>query len=562
MTDSRRDRVDQRLEHMKSERACHESTWKDLRDNFMPARGRFDGETAKDRSKVRLPNNRPIIAARTLGSGLHAGLTSPARPWLKSAIQDDDLNEYGPVKEWLALVDQRALATFARSNLYQALPTMYAEYGTVGTMCALPFESQATVVRFEPYTVGTYHLARNAEGVFDTLYRIFPMTVRQVVSRFGESNVSPEVKRMWGNEKRREEKVQVLHTVEPEGDEFASCYWELERKDGPHGGRLKKARFAANPILAATWEHVWGETYASACPGMLALGDAKALQVDERNKARAIERHHNPPMQGPGTLRNSGISLAPGSMNWVDMAQATGQNGYIRPVHDFRPDLNGLHDNLTREERRIDQAYFVDLFLMLTLDERNQRATAEEIRAKYDEKVLALGPTLEQANAMLRTLYNWQFDVMMRQSRPIWEGRLEGTPLLPPPPRELADSGAEILPEFVSALQQAQRAQTLQGIERFMSMAGTVAQFTGAAPAKVDFDQVLDEYGSGLSVPPKIVRDDEEVAAMRDAEAQQAQMQQMAAMAPALKQGADAAATLAQAQPAEGSLLSALAGGL
>jgi hypothetical protein len=562
MADSRRDRVDARLEHMRQEFAQLEPLFKELRDNFMPSRGRFAGEQIKDRIRHRLPNSTPLFAARTLGSGLHAGLTSPARPWLKSAIQDDDLAEYGPVKEWLALVDQRTLATFARSNLYQALPAMYTEYGTVGTMCGVLFDDPDTVIRVEPYTVGSYKLARNAQGVYDTLYRCFPMTVRQVVTRFGEKAVSPEVLRMWKNEQRREEKVQILHTLEPEGQEWASCYWEAERKDGPRDGLLKRARLPSNRILAASWEGVWGETYASSCPGMLALGDAKALQVDERSKARAIERHHNPPMQGPGSLRGGGISLAPGAMNWVDVAQATGQNGHIRPVHDFRPDLAGIMDNLGRGEGRVNQAYFVDLFLMLTLDERAQRATAEEIRAKYDEKVLALGPTLENGNAMLRTLYNATFQVMVDQSRPIWEGRLDGTPLLPPPPREIADSGVEILPEFVSALQQAQRAQALQGIERFMSMAGTVAQFTGKPPEKADFDQILDEYASGLSVPPKIVRDDEEVAAMREAEAQAAQMQQMAAMAPALKDAATAATSLAQTQPAEGNLLAALGGGL
>lgn len=558
-TESPRELVEKRRAHLESERREIEPLWRELRDAFAPGRGRFNDEKPTDRRKVRLPNNKPVIAARTLGSGLHAGLTSPARPWLKSSIQDDGLAEWGPVKEWLALVDERMLGLFARSNLYQALPSMYLEYGTFGTMNALGFESPGSGLRFEPYTVGTCWIARDGEGTVDTLYRCFPMTVRQCVERFGENALHVDVRRMWANPDQREHKVEVLHVVEPDGaGGWASCYYDAKRKDGPRNGMMKRARFAVNPILSATWETLVGETYAAACPGMIALGDARALQVDERDKAQALQLHHKPPLQGPPMA--AGVSRVPGAYNVVDMMQATGQNGAIRSLYDFKPDIGGLLDNIARLQDRIDQAFFVDLFLMLTLDDRSQRATAEEIRARYDEKVLALGPTLEQANGMLRQLHAFTFDFMVRQSQPIWEGRLDGEPMLPPPPKEM--EGAEILPEFVSALQMAQRAQRLQGIERFASFATSIAQITGEFPDKFDPDQALDEYAAGLGVPPEIVRDDEEVAAIREGKAQAKKMEQMAAMAPALKQGADAVAGLAQAQPAEGNLLASLAQGL
>lgn len=558
-TESHRELVDKRRAHLETERREIEPLWRELRDAFLPGRGRFNDEKPADRRKVRLPNNKPVIAARTLGSGLHAGLTSPARPWLKSSVQDDALSEWGPVKAWLATVDERMLGLFARSNLYQTLPAMYQEYGTFGTMAALAFESPASGLRFEPYTVGTYWIARDGEGVVDTLYRCFPMTVRQCVERFGYDALHLEVRRMWDNPAQRENKVEILHAVEPDGmGAWSSCYYDAKRKDGPRGGLLKKARFATNPILSATWETVVGETYASTCPGMIALGDARALQVDERDKAQALQLHHKPPLQGPNLM--AGISRAPGAYNVVDALQATGQSGAIRSLYEFQPDIRGLLDNIARLESRIDQAYFVDLFLMLTLDERAQRATAEEIRAKYDEKVLALGPTLEQANGMLRQLHALTFDFMVRQSQPIWEGRLDGEPMLPPPPKEM--EGAEILPEFVSALQMAQRAQRLQGLERYAAAAGNIAALTGAKPDKFNEDQWLDEYAAGLGIPPGVNHDDDTVAAMREEQAQQAQMQQMAAMAPALKQGADAVAGLAQTQPAEGNLLAALAQGV
>src|SRR3546814_7582179 len=107
---------------------------------------------------------------------------------------------------------------------------------------------------------------------------------------------------------------------------------------------------------------------------MTSRGAARALQIDEKDKSRAIQRAHNPPMQGPAV--NGGVSLTPGAYNEIGLAQTQHQG--IRSVYDFKPDIGGLLDNIGRRERRINTAYFVDLFLMLTLDERAQRATAED----------------------------------------------------------------------------------------------------------------------------------------------------------------------------------------
>src|SRR3546814_18691468 len=89
-----------------------------------------------------------------------------------------------------------------------------------------------------------------------------------------------------------------------------------------------------------------------------------------------------------------------------------------------------------------------------------------------------------------------------------------------------------------------------------------MAQFLGKPPEKFDADQAMDEYGAGLGVAPTIVRDDEEVAAMRAAAQQAERMQQMAAMAPAAKDVATAVKTTAETQPAENGPAAALSGAL
>jgi hypothetical protein len=98
--------------------------------------------------------------------------------------------------------------------------------------------------------------------------------------------------------------------------------------------------------------------------------------------------------------------------------------------------------------------------------------------------------------------------------------------LLPPPPQEL--SGMKLRVEYISIMAQAQKLVGIGGIERFMGFAGQVAQFKADALDKIDVDQALDIYGDMTSIPPGIVRPDEDVAQIRDQRAQAAQAQQQA----------------------------------
>src|SRR3546814_20411643 len=74
---------------------------------------------------------------------------------------------------------KRIMSGYAKANLYQALPFLYGEYGTFGTMAGLVVEDERTLFRVEPFTVGQYYLARSDRGEYDTLGREFSMTVRQ-----------------------------------------------------------------------------------------------------------------------------------------------------------------------------------------------------------------------------------------------------------------------------------------------------------------------------------------------------------------------------------------------
>jgi hypothetical protein len=225
------------------------------------------------------------------------------------------------------------------------------------------------------------------------------------------------------------------------------------------------------------------------------------------------------------------------------------------------PRIDGLMEDIQELRNEINKAMFVDTFLMLANDARAQPPTAEEIRARETERMLMLGPVVERGGTeIFQPSFDRVFAIMVRRSMPYWTGVLNGEPMLPPPPPELA--GVALKVELISILAQAQKAVSLSGIERLAGFVGQMAQAQAAigvqptAQDKLDVDQSIDEYAQALGTSPNIVRSDEEVAQLRDARAQaQAKQQQMAAaeqQANTLATGAGAAQKLSQTPIAGG----------
>src|SRR6266850_1681778 len=142
------------------ERTSFESHWRELGDYILPRRTRFfiTDKNRGERRSQKIIDSTATFAARTLRSGMHAGLTSPARPWMKLTVPDPDLAEFGTVKEWLHTVTQRMLTLFAKSNLYNVLPMVYGDMGVfaIGAMAVL--DDTRDLFRCYSYPVGSYWL--------------------------------------------------------------------------------------------------------------------------------------------------------------------------------------------------------------------------------------------------------------------------------------------------------------------------------------------------------------------------------------------------------------------
>jgi hypothetical protein len=533
---NRRQRILARKSALWTERSSWITHWREISDYQQPRAGRF---VASDRNKGdkranHILDNTAVFGARTLAAGLMSGITSPARPWFRLEIKDKDLMESGPVKAWLHDVASLLRGIFAASNTYRSLHSLYEELGLFGTGTSVLLPDFDNVVHHYPLTVGEYALATDAKGNVNTLAREFQMTVEQMAMQFGKENLSTTVRNLF-DKGSYDAWVDVVHLVEPRRERdvrkldgankrFASYY--IEPGQDNFDKFLSESGFNRFPALAPRWVVTGNDVYGTS-PGMECLGDVKQLQHQQLRKGQAIDYQVNPPLQVPSKYKEAHKARLPGGVFYVD---SVGQQGGVKSAYEVNLNLQHLMLDIQDVRERIRSAYYADLFLMLANDNRSG-ITATEVAERHEEKLLMLGPVLERLhNELLSPLIDITFEYAREAG------------ILPEAPPEL--EGMELSVEFISVLAQAQRAVATQGMDRLLGTIGNMAAIKPEVLDKIDFDQVVDDYGDAYGVNPKIIVPDDTVAALRQQRAAAMQAQQAAATAPQVVDSAKTASEI------------------
>lgn len=541
---------------LKELRRPYEAHFRELGEYFMPRRSRFSAgkdHQSSERVNKKIINSRPRLALRTMQSGVHAGITSPARPWFRLIPDDPGMREYGPVKEHLHVAQREMRQLLQSSGLYTVLHILWGDLGLYGYDAAILEDDDQHGIYGQALVPGEYWLGANARGMVDTLYREYRMTVKQIVGKFVYRNdpmndpdwsvVSNTIKNMW-DKNSYGEKVPVRHLIMPRHERdsrsplasdkpIMSTYWE----DAESSKLLGDLGYDVNPILASRWDVEGTDTYGTS-PAMDALPDAKELQRKERDKAEAVRRMNRPPMNAPVEMRNSPFSLMPEAVNYM----ADPSKGLV-PAYQVTPPIAELRNDIADSENRIDEAMYANLFLMIARLDRRE-ITAREIDERHEEKLLGLGPVLErQHREKLATLIRRTYNKVVDMGK------------VPPLPPEMEGTGVQV--DYISTLGQAMKAVATGGMERLYGFVGNLSAVDGSVLDKLDNDTAVDEYADMVGVPGNVVRSKEETDKIRKQRAEQVQAQQAAdraqQMADTAKSGAQAASVLAEAgQPRGG----------
>lgn len=507
---------------LKQIRSEYEPDWRELGSYFAPHMVRIDDNTKTRKSKWhKIINNTCRTAARTLASGMQSGLTSPARPWFRLGIEDWELSENARVREWLDDSTSRLQTVFRRSNFYNTSHTMYGVLGIFGTAGQLQTQDFEDIIHFRSLMTGRYWVGINHKGSVDRVVIMSRMTVYQMVESFGYENCDPQTKGSYDKSDYFIErdvwiaifpnpfaKSKSAHLIQASNEKpFVSVYWV-----NGHSHPLKTSGYDRFPCQVPRWETTDDEPWGVGV-GMDAIGDTKAVQLKEREKAKGLQKIVNPPTSAPNEMRQGQypVSGLPGGVTY--RPPSTNADA-IQPLYQVNLPLQYLIQDIQVDEHRINRAFYADLFLMLANSDRRQM-TATEVAERHEEKLIQLGPVVERlGNEYLDPCIERAFEILQHHEQ------------LPPPPEEI--QGMPLKVEYIGMLAQAQQQVGVGAIERFLGFTGTIAQYNPDVLDKIDFDQTVDEVGTVLGVPSRIIVGDDAVAQKREARAQQqAQAQQM-----------------------------------
>ena len=544
---------------LQTERSTWMSRWRDITEYLLPFAGRYftQDRNRGDKSFNSIYDSTATRALRILAAGMMSGMTSPARPWFRLAVMDDDLMERQSVKLWFSRLEALMRTVFAKSNTYRSLHSMYEELGAFATAVNIIEPAFKSVIWNTSLTAGEYAIAVDSERRVDTMYREYEMTVAQIIEefvyddqtkKFDWSRVTPAVKNLWDLGKGYDSWRPVLHVIEPRliadrdtrtylralpaNMPWRSCYLEMDMPDD--GKVLRESGFEEAPLLGVRW-HTRGRDIYGNGPAFEALGDIKQLQHEQLRKGQGIDYMTNPPIGIPGTAKGREIDRMPGGVSHLG---AAGSNERSHNLFDVKLDLNDLREDIVDVRRRINEAFYADLFLMISNDQRREPVTAREIAERHEEKLLMLGPVLERLHdEMLSPLITTTFMRIVRA------GLLRGA-LKPPPELQ----GMDLQIEFVSTLAQAQKAVGLASVDRLLGTLALIAQGSQDLSVwdNINKDEVVDKYADMLAVDPSLIVSSDQVAVVRADRAKQQAAAQQAAAAPQL---AMAAKNLSQANP-------------
>ena len=516
MAKTKMDRLVQCFADLEREGEDTKSHCQEISKVLLPRRGSFLDENDKDnkRDKYReIIGAEGLLANRTLSAGLYTGLINPYTVWAKANLRDQDLVKWGPVKNWLDKATKKVMQALLGTNFYRSTFSLLGELGGFGTIAQMIEPDDDTILRFTPFTMGQYYIARGYTGKVNTFARTFKQTASQMVEHFGRDAVTSAVKSAWDRSDYTST-FEVTHVIKPndEYDEdafasnrkmFSSSYWQTGESNF-----LRESGYDEFPIISTVWEERPGDTYGG-CPGMDALGTVKMLQALEVDKLRALKREVDPPLIASPGLRNQEKNLVPGGVTY----DSNITDAWMRPVYTTSVNLANLGGVIGEVRSEIQRLFFSDLFFLITQTSKEQTAT--EVLRREQEKLWMLGPmTSRFTDDFLKPIFFKTFQRLLDGGH------------IPEPPPEI--QGQELELDYLGPIAQAQQASGLGPIEQMASFIGNLSAVKPEALDRISIDDTIELYGEKLGVDSRMITPIQLAESIRQQRMQQqAQAQQI-----------------------------------
>jgi hypothetical protein len=526
-------------EQIKENRKAMDGRWKEIAQyvNYEMNWGEEPDGKQKPEDAARVYDSTASKASNILADGIQGYSFARNQAWFKVALEG--VEETGAEESaWLQYVEKGMYRQIQRSNFY--------EEGRVFVKCAADFGTavmtrEDDVARRMP-VYKTQHLNRcsideNSFGEADVLFREFWMDAFKAAETFGKDRLTKGIKEAYDNGKMKQWKfTQAILPVgrygidagkPPEGKTYYTVYWaDVDRENA-----LRDGYYQLEPFFCWGWSrNMDGGVWGAGNPGSTSLSDIKEANSVRGDLSRLEQQMGRPPLKASEGL-NGRINLRPNGVT------------SLRPGEDFAfmqniGDPKGMMEDLQGLRKAINEAYYTDFFLILSMNMEKQK-TATEVAGIQGEKAALMSAfygrlTSEFLEPLLEDLFLLE----------LASGRA------PPPPETLMHPESLRL-DMISPLAQMQRRYLSLGSGQ-QALAGilALAEVNPQVLDNFDMDRYVRLMADAYAMDKRVIVDEEDVARIRKARAQQqAEMQQRAMQMQGLDVGSKALGNMAKLPP-------------
>lgn len=484
------------------------------------------------------------------------------------------VDSYPQVQRWLQDSQTVMYSAFNRSNFYDEVPQLISDGATTGTAHLIVEEDVgAAQIVFKVPHFRECFIAENQWGKVDTNYRVYKMTLRQMVQKFGMATMlraDDNFERMYQNNMHAEQ--DILHAVYPRADyqpgriDARNKAWEsvwVYRKGGKildYGSGTVKSEMAEGvtevarggydtmPTITWRWWKNDDELYGRGPAHDAFVAIAKANQMGRTNLITAHQAAE-PPLIAYADMRNS-IQRGPSGITYLENNRGDIRARAPMPLYTGVQQLPFTVEYQDRERQVINDHFYVGVFMMmsqLAAAGQSERMVAAQVAELQGEKAAILGTRVGRLQSEL-------FDPLIYRVYSIEAaaGRI------PTPPDILLDSmHGPVEVQYLGPLSQAQtRLTKVRAIQTGFGILQNLAQFNPTVIDAVDCDAAAREAMDAVGFPVSLYRQPREIAAIRQQRNKMQQQERTAENFPKIARGA---ASLSKA-PESGSLVQKLLG--
>lgn len=523
-------------QQLASERNVYDNHCKEVAELILPRQDEFFREKSPEGEK----RNSKIIdsasqeALNKFAAAMESILTPRASKWHKLGVKSKALKDNQEVTEYLDEVNdilfEKRYATTA--NYASQQHEAYMSLGAFGTAVMMTEDNPETRgIRYSTSHISEHYFMEDASKNIDTDYRLYRLTARQAMMRFGEENLPKNIVEAF--EKNPTEKFEFIHCVMPNNDrkfskkDFKSFKFSSFHIAVADAHLISEGGFRTFPYHISRYVTAPNEKYGRS-PGMTALSEIKMLNAMRKSDLRARHMATDPPVL---TASERGLRkplIKPSAVNYGAL-DANG-NPLVKPyMNGARVDVS--NDAMSKSHEIINDIFLVTLFQILV---DTPQMTATEVLQRAQEKGALLSPTAgRQQSEALGPMIEREIDLLSFSGE------------LPPMPDALVDAGGEFEIQYTAPLNVLQKAGEAAAATQIVNDVIPLAQFDPSILYTIDFKEYVNVMKEARGAPAKMFRSIEEQQALAEAEQQAQELQQMVEAAPSV---AGAVKDIAQAE--------------